>query len=191
MKIINNLWILTAVSVAFLTACSSTPELRKREGFLTTYNLIQEENPATFRYSNPLELSLVKQFILSPVKVTVTEFEGKATTQEQRDAVSAYCRDALVRALGDKYPFVTQAGPGTAEIRIAITDVYRKSGKLGISLEAEVLNDSNVQVFAVVGSRLSELAYMGAWKNAPVFKKTIDEMAMRFRKRLDEANAAK
>ena len=189
MRIKNQLLLLTAVSVAFLTACNSTPELRKREGFLTTYNLVQKVDDATMRYSDPVGLGLVKQFILSPVKVTVMEFEGKATTQEQRDAVSDYVRDAMVRALGDKYPFVTEAGPDTAEIRVAITDVYRKGGKLGISLEGEVLDSSNHQIHAAVASAMSKQAYTGAWNNAPVFKETIDGMAKVFRQRLNEAQA--
>lgn len=188
MKLNKYLFVTAILAVSFLSACS-TPELRKREGFLSNYNLLKTEDDVMWRYSSPTQLGQCKQFILSPVKVLAQEFDGNPVTDDQRKAVATYIQDAIRKSIGDKYPIVTEAGPNTGEIRIAITDAYRKGGFLGISVEGEVLDSSNTQVHAVMGSRLSEKAYIGDWHNAPVFQKMVDGWAQEFRQRLDETHS--
>jgi hypothetical protein len=186
MKMTNYLWITPVAALFALTACKSTPEMRNRPGFLSTYNHIQKVDDTTWRYVNPVLLGQCNKFIVSPVKVLFNEVEGKPVTPEQRQRSADYVRQAIIQAMSNRYALVTEPGPGVAEIRIALTDAYRTGGKVGLSVEGEILDNSNTQVAAVMRTELSEL-YVPGWENRTTAKAMVDAWAMRLRQTLDEA----
>ena len=94
----------------------------------------------------------------------------------------------MIKALEDRYPIVTEAGPDVAEIRIAITGAYRTGGKVGLCWQAEILDNSNTQVAAAVRTELSEL-YAANWENKETARAMVEDGAQRLRKIIDEAHA--
>lgn len=186
MKTPSYLWIAPVAGLLVLTACKSTPEMRNRPGFLSTYNHLQKVDDTTWRYSNPALLGQCKKFIVSPVKVLFNEVQGKPITPEQRERSADYIRQAIIKALANRYALVAEPGPEVAEIRIALTDAYRTGGKVGLSIEGEILDNSNTQVAAVMRTELSEL-YVPSWESRATAKEMVDTWAMRLRQAIDEA----
>jgi hypothetical protein len=168
------------------TACKTTPQMTNRPDFLSTYRHLRQVDDLNWRYVNPDLLGLNKSFIVSPVKVLFTQYEGKPVTAEQRHRTADFVRETVVKALQDRYPIVTAPGPQVAEIRIAITEAYRTGGKVGLCWQVEVLDNSNTQVAAVVRTVLSEL-YVPGWETKATARQMIEEAAKRLRQVIDEA----
>jgi hypothetical protein len=161
--------------------------MRNRPSFLSSYNHLQQVDDLNWRYVNPVLLSQCKRFIVDPVKVLVTEFEGKQITEEQRQHTAEFMRQVVIAALSDRYPVVTERGPDVGEIRVALTDAYKTGGKLGLSVQGEILDNSNTQVAAIMRTELSEL-YVPDWENKETARQMVGEWAHRLRGILDQAN---
>lgn len=168
-----------------MTACKTTPEITNRPEFLSTYNHLRQVDDLNWRYVNPVLLGLCKRFIVSPVKVLFNEFEGKPLTSEQRQRTSDVVRQAVIKAISDGYPIVTEPGADAAEIRLAVTGAYRTGGKLGMCLQGEILENSNTQVAAATRTDLSEL-YIANWENKATAHEMVEDWAKRIRKAIDE-----
>ena len=68
------------------------------------------------------------------MKITVTEFEGKPLTAEQKDKAAAYILSPSPRPLGQRDTKVVPSGYGdVAEVRTAITDIYKSGSQLGLT----------------------------------------------------------
>lgn len=187
MKMTKLPWLATPVAAALvLTACQSTPEMRNRPGFLTAYNHLQKVDDTTYRYVSPQLLALCNKFTVSPVKVLFNEYQGKPLTAEQRQRTADFVRQTVINALADRYPIVSEPGADVAEIRLAITDVYRTGGKTGVSIEGEVLDNSNTQVAAVTRSELSEL-YVPSWEDKAAAREVVQDWAKRLRAMIDQS----
>ena len=170
-----------------MTACKTTPEITNRPEFLSTYNHLRQVDDLNWRYVNPVLLGLCKRFIVSPVKVLFNEFEGKPLTSEQRQRTSDVVRQAVIKAISDGYPIVTELRPDAAEIRLAVTGAYRTGGKLGMCLQGEILDNSNTQVAAATRTDLSEL-YIANWENKATAHEMVEDWAKRIRKAIDESH---
>lgn len=170
-----------------LTACKTTPQMTSRPDFLSTYDHLQKVDATTWRYVSPPLLANCNKFIVSPVKVLFTEFDGKPLTAEQRQRSSDFVHQAIVKTLSERYPVVSDPGAEVAEIRIAITEAYRTGGKLGLCVQGEILDNSNTQVAAVVRTELSEL-YIPDWENKATARGMVDEWAKRLLKAIDQAH---
>jgi hypothetical protein len=188
MKATQYLWIVPVGCLVALTACKATPKFTNRPSFLSTYNHIRKVDDTTWRYVAPPLLAQSHKFVVSPVKVLFDQYDGKPITAEQRQRTSDFMRQAIVTALSDRYPIVTETGPDVAEIRIALTDAYRTGGKLGLCVEGEVLDNSNTQVAAFAKTELTEL-YSPRWEDKDSAKKMVEAWAMRLRSAIDEAHA--
>lgn len=180
---------LTLIPMAGLlafTACKSTPKFENRPDFLSTYSHLQKVDATTLRYVSPVLLGQCNKFIVAPVKVLFNEYEGKPITPEQRQRTSDFIRQAVVQAISDRYPVVTEPGPDVAEIRIALTDAYRTAGKLGLCVQGEILDNSNTQVAAVAKTELTEL-YIPKWEDKNSARDMVNVWAQRLRAVLDES----
>ncbi len=188
MNITKYLWLAPLAGLAALTACTSTPtpEMRNRPGFLSSYDHLRKVDDTTLRYVSLPLLAQCNKFIVSPVKVLFNEYEGKAITAEQRQKTADFVRQAIIQALSPRYPIVTEPGSDVAEIRVAITDVYRTGGKQGVSVEGEIVDNSNTQVAAVMRTELSEL-YIPKWEDKPTARQMVQTWAERLRAVIDES----
>jgi hypothetical protein len=183
----KTLLLLTPVAALLaLTACNTTPELKNRPGFLSTYNHLQQVDPTTWRYVSPVLLGQCNKFFVSPVKVLFNDIDGKPVTAEQRQRSSDFIRQALIQGISQRYPVVMEPGPDVAEVRVALTDAYRKGGKVGLSLEGEILDNSNTQVGAVMRSEMSEL-YVANWENRATAKEMVEKWVQRLCQTIDES----
>jgi hypothetical protein len=187
MKKTQLLYIVSVAGLLALTACKTTPEMTNRPDFLSTYSHLRQVDDLNWRYVSADQLVLCKKFMVSPVKVLFTEFDGKPITAEQRQKTAHFVRETMINALSDRYPIVTEPGADVGEIRIAITSAYRTGGKLGLCVQGEILDNANYQVAAVMRTELSEL-YVADWQDKATAKQMVGEWAKRLRQIIDEAN---
>lgn len=180
------------LALLLLPGCSTpAPHAPVRAGTLSTYHNLEKVDDSTSRYVNTQRLASYNRFIVHPVKVVVTRFQGEAISDEARRAASDHFRQAVVHALADRYPVVTEASVDTAELRITVSDAYKEGIQLGLSVEGEILDSySGVQVAAVVKSALGA-AYAGEWWNKVSAREIMDAWAARLRQVLDEAHASR
>jgi hypothetical protein len=181
------LYLIPAAALLALAACKTTQQMTSRPDFLSTYDHLEKVEPGVWRYVSQPLLANCNKFIVSPVKVLFTEFEGKPVTAEQRQRTSDFVRQAIVKAVSERYPVVSDAGPDVAEIRVAITGAYRTGGKLGLCVQGEILDNSNTQVAAAIRSELSEL-YVPNWEDKATARKMVEDWAQRLVKAIDQAH---
>jgi hypothetical protein len=93
---------------------------------LTTYHNLEKVDASTSRYVNTQRLSSYNKFIVHPVKVVATALDGRPIEDESRRLASEHFRQAVVSALADRYPVVHEASADTAEIRITVSEAYRR-----------------------------------------------------------------
>jgi len=171
-----------------LTACKSTPQMETRPDFLSTYDHLKKVDATTWRYVSAPQLANCSKFVVDPVKVLFTEAEGKPITAEQQQRSADFVRQAIVKAIQARYPVVSDMGPGVGEIRVALTGAYRTAGKLGLCVQAEILDNSKTQVGAVIRTEISEL-YVPGWENKNTAREMVEAWAQRLVKAIDEAHA--
>jgi hypothetical protein len=187
MKTIAYLILVPVAGLLALTACKTTPQMTNRPDFLSTYSHLQKVDATTWRYTSPVLLKQCNKFIVSPVQVVFTEYDGKPVTAEQRQRASDFMRQTLVRVISARYPVVADAGPDVAEIRIALTEAYATAGKLGLCVQGEILDNSKTQVAAAVKTELSEL-FVADWQDKASAREMVEGWAQRLLKVIDEAH---
>ena len=188
MKTISYLTLVPLAGLLALTACKTTPQMTSRPDFLSTYDHLQKVDATTWRYVSPVLLGQCNKFMISPVKIVFTQYEGKPITTEQRQSSSEFVRQAFTRALSTRYAVVPEAGSDVAEIRIALTEAYATGGKLGLCAQMEILDNSNTQVAAVVRTELSQY-YVTKWEDQAAAREMVEAWAQRLLKVIDEAHA--
>jgi hypothetical protein len=181
-----------AFAVALSFSGCKTPEAKVpvASGFLTTYRDMEQVDEVTWMRTSPdRRIRRYNSFIIAPVRILVKEFEGEPVRPEGVQEASNYMREALEKALSDRYPVVDDPGADVAELRVAITDAYREKGRVGMALEAEVLDSYSGYPFAaVVTASVDELWYGKKWASVPA-KQIMDRWAAGFRNAIDEAKA--
>ena len=196
----TSLILMGAICACTMAGCAAKVQ---KTGFLSDYSKLQVESETKMRYLNVDKAKQYKSFIIEPIQVYFhSQSEAsKKLKKEQIQQLTQYMHDAIVKALGDKYPIETVPGPGVLRVRAAITDLKKTEPALnvlpvtklagaglgGASLEAELLDSqTGEQIAAViesqVGSRLS-LAGYSEWGDA---KEIMNGWAKNFRERLDE-----
>lgn len=180
--------LLATAGVMFITGCASEARAPRKSGFLSHYHHLTKVDDTTWRYVNTNRLALYNKFQLSSVSVLAKEFEDKPLTPEAQQKGAEYVRQAVTKALGDRYPIVSTPGVDVGDLRLAITDVYKTGNRVGLTVEGEI-NDSysTYQAAAVMRTELGE-AYMGSWWDAPSAKQIIDAWAARLRQAIDDAH---
>ena len=197
----RKLWIAPLLLISTLAIAGNF-----EHGFLTDYSNLKKENPRTLRYFNPeFPLKQYTKFIIVPIQVEFYDEKAAASLPHSEVLhLKNYMRGAIVKAISDKYPIVTQPGPDVARLRIAITDLQESKPAIGLlpnsrmleaatggaAMEAELIDSqTGKQVAAIIETQVGDkisLHGMDKWSSA---RGAMDFWAQRFRKRLDEAQA--
>jgi hypothetical protein len=206
----NTLLIITAAAIMALQSGCQSKKITQA-GFLNDYSRLETVSDTSMRYlPPPNQFRQYSQFIIDPVvihfhtgsKAIAQRSKGKLSEQDLTDLTN-YMRDAIVKAVSDRYAIAYQPAPGVARVRVALTDlkksnvllnIYPSSKLLGlglgaVSLEAEIIDShTGDQIAAFVesqeGNRFS-FDGLSEWGDA---KAIMDRWAKRFRKHLDDAH---
>jgi hypothetical protein len=178
--------IIPVAGLLLLVACKATPQMTNRPDFLSTYSHLQKIDEGVWRYVSPPLLANCNKFIVSPVKILFNEFNDFTLTPEERQHAADFVRQTIITALAQKYPVVSEPGPDVAEVRIAITEAYRTAGRRGLSVQGEILDNSNTQVAAVVRTEINQ-EYTRDWQDKAASRKMVEEWGQRLIKTIDEA----
>ncbi|HVM49645.1 MAG TPA: DUF3313 family protein [Candidatus Acidoferrum sp.] len=194
----------TALLVAGLWAGCKT-SAPAPSGFLSDYSRLRQVNDSTWRYVDTVQLAKYKSFMIPPVKVMVREYWGTTFTPDQQERVGAVFRQKIMNALTPPYEVVASPGPGTAEVRVALTQAYRVGNALAMGVEAEIVDPASHQQLAAIrgvrigppeaGFRMGAMNttgvggdYMASWWNLPSAMQLMEEWASQMRKLVDEGH---
>ncbi len=181
--------IFATASLLLVVGCASHTFVPTKSGFLSRYNHLVKVDDLTSRYINTNRLAIYNKFQITAAKCMVTAYDGKPLPPAAQQKVADYLREAVTKALSDRYPIVTSGGLDVAEIRVAVTEAYKTGNRLGLTVEGEI-NDSysTFQAAAVMRTELGE-AYLGDWWDGPSAKQIIDAWASRLREVIDIAHS--
>jgi len=129
-------WIRPAITlVAVLTlsgplaADTANPTFGDYEtkGFLSDYSNIEpaDGDGDAYLYRNPdMDRSRYKKVMVDRIKMFLSEkADYKGIDPTALKELADYFHEAIVKALGDAYPVVEEAGPDVVRLRIAVTDI--------------------------------------------------------------------
>jgi len=174
-------------------------------GFLSDYSGLEEieENHLSYDSGN---IGKYSKFIIEPVAMLYRQPEEKRIfDDEELEDLKVHFKTAVTEALteDDGYQVVEVAGPGTARLRIGITDVDDTIGALnitiytkitgaglgGAAMEGEALDSMTGEQIAAAsrwgsGSRIARAGFT----HTGDAKILMDRWAKDLRKRLDEAH---
>ncbi len=193
-----------AIVSAMVAGCATVQDPGQRE-FLSDYSKLEEieENHLVYDSGN---LGNYSKFIIEPVAMLYRQPEEKRKfADEELEDLQAHfatkVREALIEA--DGYQVVEVAGPGTARLRIGITDVDDTIGALnvtiytkitgaglgGAAMEGEVVDSvTGEQIGAVIrwgsGSRIGRAGFT----HTGDAKILMNRWAKDLRERVDEAH---
>jgi hypothetical protein len=155
---------LALLANALLGGCAKAPKMTNT-GFLSTYGNLEKAGDKRLEYLTGDIVTKYDKVIIDRVQVLVHS-EKPIMTAEERDEVISYFQAVLERVMTDEgYEVVSEPGPHTARMRIAITDVQKSSvwaslhpgsklmgaGTGGASMEGEILDSvTGRQVGAVI-----------------------------------------
>jgi len=183
----------TVALAAGTVGCKSTPVPPVNTGFLTTSQNLVQVSPASWRYRNPSgRMARYDKFIVRPVELAMPEgAPGQATSADDLQAVRDYMHKAFTKALIEGGNQIVDAPAGdVAVIRTAITDAFAKGARVGISVEAEVIDSvSTVQLGAAIESETGpNLTLNNFWREHDA-KVIMDAWAARLREFVDSAHS--
>jgi hypothetical protein len=180
--------LLAATGLLLLAGCASRTFTPMQSGFLSRYHHMEKVDDTTWRYINTNRLAIYNKFQISEAKTMVTAYDGKPLSPAAQQKVADYLREAVTKALSDRYPIVTNGGVDVAEIRVAVTDAYKTGNRLSLTVEGEIMDSySTFQAAAVMRNDLGE-AHLGDWWDGPSAKQIMDAWATRLRQVIDIAH---
>lgn len=127
-RIFNRLFLFIFMAM-ICAACAGTHQVRNVEtsGFLSDYTQLKEgpDDQALMVYINPnVKFSGYSKVIIDPVSLKASEDSDMAKiSAEDRQAIANYFYAVLNENLSKKYTIVTQPGPGTMKLRVALSDM--------------------------------------------------------------------
>jgi hypothetical protein len=158
------------------------------------------------RYRKPgADLSRYTKILLDPVEVLYDASSDLAKLHpDERELLKGYFHDAIVTAVQDAYPVVSQPGPDVLRVRVAITDIdfsqsFADIGEMGqlrsfsaiygeTAVEAEFRDSlTNERLAAAIDRRGGEVsAYGGRIGTLGAARAAFVDWAKIFRRRLDQ-----
>jgi len=178
-----------AAGLCLLGGCAGQKVQPVKSGFLSHYHHMTAVDATTSRYVDVPRLTSYNKFRISAATVLLQHYNGQPITVAQQTKMSDYLRLSITSALQDKYPVVDAPSTDTAEIRVAITEVYKSGSQLGITVEGEIQDSySGVQVAAVIRTDLGEV-YLGDWWDKTSAREIVDRWCQRLRQTIDSAHA--
>lgn len=156
--------LLTLAGLLLAAGCAGTPKTPARSGFLYNYDNLKPVDATTWRYVNTNRLAQYRKFEITAPQILATQYDGKPITADQKERAAAYLRAALTKSLEAKGYSVVNGGYGdVAQIRVAITDVYKSGNQLGLTVEGSVVDAASAyQAAAVMKTELAP-EQVGSW----------------------------
>lgn len=148
--------------------CASTHQTRSvaTSGFLTDYSQLQEgegDEALIFYIDKTAAWSQYDKMIIEPVRLVASEDSEMAeNSKEELQAIADYFYAALRTNLSKKYTVVSSPGPGTLQLRVALTDATGSSVVLdtlssiipvgmAVNVLAKVATGNNLSVGSATG----------------------------------------
>jgi len=129
---------MVCVFATFITSCASTGSAAKRSGpgFLGNYAQNLQPGPkggAKMRWLKPgVDFAKYDKVILEHITFFLDDTsEYKGIDPSEMNELAQKCDLAMVNALKDSYPIVTEPGPDVVRIRMAITDLKQSNPAVG------------------------------------------------------------
>ncbi len=193
-----------AILGALAAGCATVQDPGQAE-FLSDYSNLEEIDANHLVYDSG-QLGNFSTFIIEPIAMLYRQPEEKRIfSDEELEDLQVHFKTAVIEALteDDGYQVVEVAGPGTARLRIGITDVDDTIGALNISIytkitgaglggaamEGEVVDSMTGEQIAAVsrwgsGSRILRAGFT----HTGDAKILMDRWAKHLRERIDEAH---
>ncbi len=156
-----------------LAACASSPDLSEQSptpaayaGFLSHPDRLQPVpgDSGAYRWIDPAaNLGRYDQILLERIQVQLaSDADYKAVDPTQLKALTDYFYQAIVKALGDVYPVVTQPGPGVLRVKIAIVDLVPTKPEMSVvTLVVPYATVADVASGAAAGGPVGSAPYLG------------------------------
>jgi hypothetical protein len=168
-RVLNQLFLFIFLAM-LCVACASTHQVRSVEtsGFLSDYSQLKEgtdEQALMVYIDSDVNFDTYDKIIIDPVRLVVSEDSDMAKiSEEDRQAIANYFNAALNEQLSKKHTIVTEPGPQTLKLRLALTDMAGSSVVLdtigsilpigiAVNMIAKVATGNNVSV----GSATAEM----------------------------------
>jgi hypothetical protein len=194
---------LVVLANALSGGCAKAPTMTNT-GFLSTYESLEKVGEKRLVYLTPDVVKEYDKVIINRVQVLVHR-EEPVMTAEQRDEVIDYFQAALERVFTEQgYEVVSEPGPRTARLRIAITDIRKSSfwgnlhpgsklmgaGTGGASMEGEFVDSvTGRQLAAVIQASKGTQFDLDYFDGLNDVKDAIDAWAKQAEKTLDMLRA--
>ena len=189
--------------LALLTVAGcATTKTPAPTGFISDYSRLEDVKAGWMRYVSP-KLKDYSSFLVDPVEIRV---KRDVLDTQKRAEVARYMHDAIERVLRENdYALVTEAGVGTARLRVAITDIQDSkwylnlhpatkitgAGKGGASMEAEIIDSVTGEQLAVAIRRGQGKQFeLSPFSTVNDVKAVIDQWAEAASERLKELRQA-
>ncbi|MDY6987537.1 MAG: DUF3313 domain-containing protein [Thermodesulfobacteriota bacterium] len=201
------IWLIVlAVSVGLLVSTGCAVGVKKRpSGFLGDYSSFRTdpEDPDIFFYEKPgVDWKRFKSLQIDPILVYYKpDARDRQIDPNTLKKMTDYFGTALVKAVEDKYPVVTEPGPHVLRIRAAITELDPSNVLVnvvtsvallsvdmgGAAMEAEFLDsETGERLAAIVHKRMgTPIDMVGSYSKWGHAKAAFDYWARELRKGLD------
>jgi hypothetical protein len=126
--------------VSAMAAGCATVQDPGQSGFLSDYSNLEEINENHLSYDSG-KMGNYSKFILEPVAMLYRNpVEKRIFSDEELEDLQAHFKAAVIEALteDDGFQMVEVAGPGTARLRVGITDVDDTIGALNVTIYTKV-----------------------------------------------------
>ncbi len=197
------------LSAGLMVACQTTGQT-KYSGFLKNYSQLKPDpkSEGAHRWRDPsVNLAGYKKIIIDPVLMHFAP-NAKGATMDPKDLaeLTAFARKTFTDKLAKNFQIVSQAGPGTLRLRMAITSVTETSPLLnihpgmkltgaglgGASGEGEVLDAvTGKRIIAATDSRMGDMSYGAGLTTLGHAKQVIELWAERFVNVMKKAHGIK
>ncbi|MGB5063460.1 MAG: DUF3313 domain-containing protein [Candidatus Competibacter sp.] len=156
-----------------LAACASSPDLSEQApasaayaGFLTYPDRLQPVpgDSGAYRWiDRDADLARFDKILLERIRVQLaSDADYKAIDPTELKALTDDFHQAIVTALGNAYPIVTQSGPGVLRVRITIVDLVPTKPEMSVvALVVPYATVADVASGAAAGGPVGSAPYLG------------------------------
>ncbi|KAA0217463.1 MAG: DUF3313 domain-containing protein [Leptolyngbya sp. PLA3] len=158
-------WSLLPVALAALLVLAGCKTSATRTDYLSTYDNLEPSNGGQAYQADPADLAAVKAVYVEPVELRL-DSKGNVSAEHAR-VLAGELQQALTDAIRPHRTVVSSPSPDVARLRVALTRVRKGvwllnlhpgakvmgSGLGGAAIEAELLDSSGRQLWALVEMR--------------------------------------
>lgn len=159
-------------SLVLLAACATGPTSEQAPppsayaAFLTYPDRLQPVpgDDGAYRWIDPgANLGQYNKILLERIQVQLaSDADYKAVDPTQLKALTDYFHQAIVKALGNAYPVVTQPGPGVLRVRVTIVDLVPTKPEMSVvALVVPYATVADVASGAASGGPVGSAPYLG------------------------------